>query len=174
MLGLLFTVALSSDQTAIEKYLARVVPKALYFEQFSAPLKLDAYGNRNGVLSASATIGSRKVTAEFKESGSSYEIIYVEADDNDGWKYQRASKQDDDVASHYLKMMINSIVEPNLVRSTSHRLKEIDGEMHHQMTLILEIAGKETLQFIEWKFIKNNTKHTFVNHHVIVRDGDEI
>lgn len=174
MLGLFFAVSLSGDQDAIEKYLARVVPKALYFEQFTLPLKLDAYGNKDGVTSASATIGDRKVAADFKESGSSYEILYVEADDNDGWKYQRSTKEDDEIASHYLKMMVNSIVEPNLVRSTSHRIKEVDGEMHHQMTLILEIAGKETLQFIEWKFIKNNTKHTFVDHHVIVRDGDEI
>lgn len=175
MFALVLVLAASNDQNAIEEYLARVVPKALYFEQFSGSLKLDAYGNKNGVLSASATIGDRKITSEFKSSESSYEILYVEADDNDGWKYQRATKEDDDVAIHYLRMMVNSIVEPNLVRSTSHRVKTINGEVHHQMTLIMEIAGKETLQYIEWKFFKDQTKkHTFVEHQVVVRDGDEI
>ena len=173
MIFVLVAAALAGE---VEKYVARVVPKVLWFEGLKGELVVDAIVDEDrDVRTVKAAIGERKVTCLVERVAEDFEIVYAEADNRDGWVYRRATAEEDETGIGYMRKMVNSIVPPSLVRSTAHRVKEIDGNVHHQMTLIMEVYGRRSLQFIEWKDIRGDSSdHTFVDHHVITREGELI
>lgn len=176
MLLLLLSLCRSDDSAALESYLKRVIPKVLYFEKLNKVLSLDVFVTKYGqTITATCTVGKRKISADVITSDTDYEITWAEADDQNGWRYERPTGDDEGAAMHYMEQLVNSVDPPTLTRVTSHRVKTISGETHHQMTLITELYGRKSLQFLEWKFLRDEPdKHTFVAHNVIVRDGEVI
>ena len=164
------------ESAALEAYLNRVVPKALHFEKLTKPVRLDVFVTKYGkTITATCTSGKRKISADVLPDNDEYEVTWVEADDKDGWTYSRPTPADETAAMHYMTRLVNSIDPPEFVRATSHRVKTIAGEEHHQMTLVTKLYGRRSMQFIEWKYLKDSPeKHTFVDHQVVVRDGDLI
>ena len=173
MIFLFLAAALAGKKKRMQKYLARVVPKALWFEKLDGKVKVMRIVKSDGkIRKVSAKLGKRAIMCDIGINNSEMELLYAEADNRDGWHYQRATAEEDRIGIELMRKMVNSLVPPELVRSTSHRVKEIDGCLHHQMTLIMQVYGKRSMQFLEWKNIGD--RHEFVDHKVIAKEGEEI
>ena len=173
---MIFVLVAAAVASEVEAYVVRVVPKVLWFEGFKGEVLVDALGEEDGdVTTVNAAIGERRVRCLVERVGEEWDVVYAEADNRDGWVYRRATAEEDEVGIGYMRKMVNSIVPPSLVRSTAHRVREVDENIHHQMTLIMEVYGRRSLQFLEWKDVKGDScDHAFVDHHVIAREGETI
>ena len=175
MLAALALLSVCDEANALGSLLGRAVPKVLYFENLKEPVRLEKVSQSGEHAKALCMCGARAIEVELAVVNGTWEVIYAQADNAAGWEYVRATAEDDAIGIGYMEKMVNSVSPPSLVRSTSHRVKNIGGDVHHQMTLIMELYGRRSLQFVEWKFYKDKpTKHTCVDHQVIVRDGGEI
>ena len=177
MLSALFWLAFSQPTQDYQKYINRVIPKVLWYESFKGSLTIEGVENSNSDGSLEIKVKSEDKISKLiiKEKGNDYEPIWAEVIESKDktWTYSKPTDEITKVCQHYLSMMVNSIFPPKIVRIVSHRSAIQSGSEHHQSILLTELNGRRSLLDIEYKYIANH-KHTFVNHAVIVSDGQEI
>ncbi|KAH0795166.1 hypothetical protein GPJ56_000842 [Histomonas meleagridis] len=181
MFALLLAASTCFTNNEITDLAQRSIPKALYFENLGSHashlqglkfLEISGSGNK---INVKVQAGNRQIMETLVENKGKLEVFWVQSDDFDGWTYLPSSSDESNkIAMHYMVNMVNSIEPPTLVRSISERTCVIDGEEHHQMTIIINIMGTDTLQMIEYKLSKKYPQgHTLVTHNVVLREGEE-
>ncbi|OHT06996.1 hypothetical protein TRFO_24791 [Tritrichomonas foetus] len=167
---LILTSSVSSDD--VVTYAINILPKVLCFADIKREkIVVDKISESNQIFTVLASSGAQKITAIFESSSSAVLLTWAETDDNSIWKFEKASPEVEKTAMHYMEMLINSIDPPKLVRITSHRSQILNGEKIHQLTLITELHERRSLQFLQFKF-KANGRHTFIQHDVLLKDGE--
>lgn len=175
MFIILFAASFSYTFQALQAMANRTIPKVLYFETSEnfefVREENDTLVNPKMVYS----IGNRSATIVMRvnESTNEIDVAWAYADSTDGWKYRHEpDPQSEKTAEKYLSNMVNCIETPTLKRSLSERVKKSDEGEDHQLVVILNIMGKDTVQAIGYR-VFDNKKDTFVEHHVVVHEDEE-
>ena len=170
---LLFFI-LITIQEEIKTLTLRVIPKILYFIEDDEEIYIKEIKTlTNNLSELKLTIGNYNIKTIIKSISEEKHIEWVEILNDKEWNYSIPNNQIKETSIDLMEMMLNTMEKPKLELVPFHRTKLEKNSIIHQIIIIINLLNQKSMHFIEYKDLPIG-KPRFIDHNVIVKDGEEI